>query len=572
MESAAPSPHYLLNFERALAWVSERYDDLLDTAEREFVTGFARLPLASRALLVRMLMRNGPRFRSGKLDYAEIGCPLEAAAPLIALGWIDPDPPLSIDALFSLATRPELERMFAEAAGLRRCSKSELREALRASYGGQARPYRSWDAATAERVLEVKVVEVCDRLRLMFFGNLHQTWSEFVLADLGVHQYEAVSFEPSARAFRQRSDVDAYLVLQACREALDAIEDIDALRELFGAAVTIPIDNAWLETRRAKLLYRIAYRAERAQDWDFALEVHERSRWPEARYRRMRVLERCGRFSDAFELAALAADAPENEAEHQRAARMLPRLARRLGRPVARTAAPAGIARATLTLARPAEPTAVEYVVRDHLHAPHAPAFYVENALINSLFGLLCWEAVFEPVPGAFFHPFQRGPADLHAPDFKTRRTETFARCFAQLDSGRYRDTIWRHLERKAGVQSPFVFWGTLTPELVTLALECLPAEHLKLWFARLVDDIRANRSGLPDLVQFWPAERRYELIEVKGPGDRLQDNQIRWLAYCGRHGMPVRVVDVRWDDDVDAGADESASTAVALAGAGAVG
>ncbi|MFP3589417.1 VRR-NUC domain-containing protein, partial [Paraburkholderia sp. SIMBA_055] len=33
-------------------------------------------------------------------------------------------------------------------------------------------------------------------------------------------------------------------------------------------------------------------------------------------------------------------------------------------------------------------------------------------------------------------------------------------------------------------------------------------------------------------------------------PGDRLQDNQIRWLAYCVQHGMPVRVVDVRWADE----------------------
>jgi hypothetical protein len=29
-----------------------------------------------------------------------------------------------------------------------------------------------------------------------------------------------------------------------------------------------------------------------------------------------------------------------------------------------------------------------------------------------------------------------------------------------------------------------------------------------------------------------------------------LQDNQIRWLAYCVQHGMPVRVLDVRWADE----------------------
>ena len=47
--------------------------------------------------------------------------------------------------------------------------------------------------------------------------------------------------------------------------------------------------------------------------------------------------------------------------------------------------------------------------------------------------------------------------------------------------------------------------------------------------------------------VQFWPAERRYRLIEVKGPGDRLQDNQIRWLTFCVSHGIPVAVCHVRW-------------------------
>jgi hypothetical protein len=72
----------------------------------------------------------------------------------------------------------------------------------------------------------------------------------------------------------------------------------------------------------------------------------------------------------------------------------------------------------------------------------------------------------------------------------------------------------------------------------------------LKLYFERLLRDVKTNRSGLPDLIRFWPAERRYELIEVKGPGDKLQDNQIRWLRYCVSHGMPVRVCHVSWRED----------------------
>lgn len=185
--------------------------------------------------------------------------------------------------------------------------------------------------------------------------------------------------------------------------------------------------------------------------------------------------------------------------------------------------------------------------MRDHLTQPDAPVHYVENALISSLFGLLCWEAIFAPLPGAFFHPFHNAPMDLHSPDFRQRRADVFEACLGQLESNAYKETIWRNWQAKYGTQSPFVFWGALSPELLEQALACLPPAHLRIWFERLLCDVRANRAGMPDLIQFWPAEQRYRMIEVKGPGDRLQDNQRRWLALCAQHDMPVDVCYVQW-------------------------
>ncbi|HEV7816749.1 MAG TPA: VRR-NUC domain-containing protein, partial [Janthinobacterium sp.] len=93
-----------------------------------------------------------------------------------------------------------------------------------------------------------------------------------------------------------------------------------------------------------------------------------------------------------------------------------------------------------------------------------------------------------------------------------------------------------------------FVAWDILDQDLIGLALECIPPLHLKKWFERILLDIKSNRSGFPDLIQFWPAEKRYDMIEVKGPGDRLQDNQKRWIDYCARHGMPVSVCYLQWN------------------------
>ena len=182
-----------------------------------------------------------------------------------------------------------------------------------------------------------------------------------------------------------------------------------------------------------------------------------------------------------------------------------------------------------------------------HLSTPDAPVHYVENTLIGGLFGLLCWEAIFAPLPGAFFNPFQRGPADLAQRDFHARRRTLFDGCLTRLESDAYQEIIRRTHADKWGIQSPFVSWECLPEALLDQALACLPAAHLRLCFERLLADIPANRAGLPDLVQLWPGQRRYRMIEVKGPGDRLQDNQRRWIAFFERHAMPVSVCHVRW-------------------------
>ncbi|MEM5312806.1 VRR-NUC domain-containing protein [Paraburkholderia sp. JHI869] len=568
----SPDPfYYLANFERALAWLDARCADLFDDVERRFAVDFAGMPQASRALFVRMLMRKGPHFRASRLTYDEIGCPRAAAAPLVAAGWLDGAPALDFDALAALVTKAELQALAARlgVALEPRATRAATLEALGAHYdprcdahyaaAPEPRDWHAWFPASPDTVLLFAAAPLCERLRLMFFGNLHQDWSEFVLADLGVYRYESVAFDRASRAFQRREDIDAYLALRDCRDGLDSAAqstDFDAATAIATTLETLDAlaphtqANAWLRARHDKLRHATGLAAERAGEPELAWRAYLDCGHPESRYRRVRVLEQLSRHEEALALAQTIADAPQNEEEAQRAARTLGRLART--RAKAKTNAERGFAQLELTL--PAAPGAlrVEEAARLALATAQAPVFYVENTLINALFGLLCWPALFAPLPGAFFHPFQRGPADLHAADFVARRTSQFEACLAELETHAYRDSILRRYADKAGTQSPFVAWPALSDELLALALDCFPAAHLRLWFERLLREPVANRSGLPDLVRFWPHERRYELIEVKGPGDRLQDNQRRWLAYCVQHGMPVSVLQVRWPDLAD--------------------
>ncbi|CAM3624089.1 Fanconi-associated nuclease [Bordetella sputigena] len=542
-DSADPRFYYLRNFQFALAWIGARYDDVLGAEERAFIAAFAAMPRSARALMARMLMRRGPLFRGGTLRYDEIGCPVAASRHLVAEGWVDAEPVLDLDEAARLLRRGELQRLLPPDVPAKGLTKPRIVEWLRLN-AATPRVWTAWDNS-GDFALRILVAPLIERLRLMFFGNLRQEWSEFIVADLGIVQYERVPFPDSARAFHTREDVDAYLWLHGARQELE--EGTSPAAALLDAVLQKSFDSPWLRHRHAKLRFLIGRQLEREARWHEAHRAYDGCDHPEARHRLARVLEQQGLHAAALAFALDATRMPRNETETQALGRLITRQQRRLGLSKDEARGRPAIAVDTLTLPAPASPRPVEYVVRDHLATPDAPVFYVENTLINALFGLLCWDAVFEPLPGAFFHPFQRGPADLHAPDFHARRATAFAARLGRLDDGSYKDAILANFDAKAGIQSPFVFWGALDRDVLDLALRCIPAAHLKLWFHRILQDVGANSSGLPDLIRFVPARAEYELIEVKGPGDRLQDNQRRWMAYNAAHGVPVRVCRVKW-------------------------
>ncbi|WP_290785726.1 VRR-NUC domain-containing protein [Halomonas sp.] len=556
--SLADPFYYLTNFGFVVAWVAERHGDLLNDDERRFIETFAALPRASRALLVRMVMRKGEHFRTSRLVYPEIdaeaGDSEAALGPLEAAVLVDGDPALTLDELFRQLRLPELRRALADeirAAGVpASLGKAALLEALSPKLTA-ARSLGEWWPAAPDRMVRLTVMATCDRLRLMFFGNLRQDWSDFVLAELGVQRFERVSFGAESRAFQHREEVDTYLVLHRLRERLDANEPVETLA---AELPPVPADNAWLATRRQRLGVALGRQAERAGQAELALALFGEAGWPvamgsaEARIRHLRLLERRGEHAEAHQLAeALAAGSP-GEAEAQALTRLRLRLRRRLGQ----AALPREIAPAPerLELCLPLS-FSVERAVCEHLHRDEAPVAYVENSLITGLFGLLCWEALFAPLPGAFFHPFHSGPADLYRQDFVARRRGAFDACLARLEDGRHRQAILATWREKQGLANPFVHWGALDEALLELALGCLPSTHLRACCERLLGDLKANRAGLPDLIQFRPdaptGQPRYRLIEVKGPGDRLQDNQHRWLAFFHEQGIPAAVCHVRW-------------------------
>ena len=551
MNNVAPDlapDYYLNNFRFLLDWVQERYADLLNVEEQHFVQQFYQLDHDAQCLLVRLSSRKGPLFRRDKLRYREIASLDMAAQQLLGAELLQTATPIDLELLCHSLTKPELLLLFGEQlAGLKQARKEVLIQNITNQFT-EPRSWQDWTNNQLGAAWYLDNQRIIRTLLLLFFGNAYQDLTEFVLQDLGVFRYENYTIDQQHRVFKNRAELDQYQQLVHLREQLEVAPHTENLIEL-AAQLPLQCANEKLQRRRAKLCNQLAYELERRKEYALALQLYQQSHLPPARERRIRLLEKQERYTEAWALLTSLLEQPLDEQELQVAQRMAPRLAKKLNLSVAKQL-PVSICTQQLQLPKVVDEQGnamrVEEIVRRSLDSTHAPCFYAENSLLTGLFGLWLWPEMFRTIEGAFANPFQAAPLDMYQEDFVAKRPGIHT-LWLSLESDEYRQRIRQTWNEKHGIANHFVNWSFITSDLLDVALHSIPAQHLSLIFKRLLFDIKNNRSGLPDLIQFNPKQKTYRMIEVKGPGDRIQDNQQRWLDYFAAQGIPAEVCYVSW-------------------------
>lgn len=540
--------YYLTNFHFLVDWVWARYADLLNADEQAFIQQFQQLDHPAQCLLVRLCSRKGPLFRSNKLHYAEIGNIGAAAQTLLEAGLMQQHQQITLPELAASLTKQELLTLFdAPLAGLKQARKELLIETL-TNIHGEPRSWQNWTNDQLGDAWHLDHQNTVSRLLLLFFGNSYQSLTDFVLQDLGLFRYENYQIDHQHRLFNSRDELEQYQQLVALRDALDGDHTEETLQQLVEQLPQVS-DNERLKRRRARLCNDIAYKLERSGYNELALQLYLQSHLPPARERRIRLLEKQQHYVEAWLLLNEILEAPANEQELQIAQRMAPKVAKKLGQLHTRLTSEKTVEQQLLftpLLHESGHQVRVEEVVRLSLNSDVTPCVYAENALLTGLFGLWLWPEMFRGIEGAFANPFQAAPLDMYQENFVSNRPG-IDELRSLLQSGGYTTHILEIWQQKFGIANHFINWSFLSRELVEMALHCIPATHLTLIFERLLFDIKSNRSGLPDLIQFYPQQASYRMIEVKGPGDRIQDNQQRWLDYFAQHAIPAEVTYVRW-------------------------
>lgn len=546
--------YYRDNFLRLCETVQSQYGDILNTDELDHLQAFHALSMSAQCLYIRLISRTGPLFRSSKLHYPEIGNVAGAIHELtnssLATRWEAFD----VENLAALYTKPELGLMFeAQLAGVRVTSKASLIEALgllALDNNTLQQCQREFDPAPVIAPLGTEHIAL---LQLLFFGNRHQSLTDFVLEDLGVARFYPYPLSPDHRLFSCRAAVDEYLACAALAdtryELLDS-EQTEQLRDVAEALLELELQFESTRSRWDKLCNRLGRDLERLEEYDLAIALYSRSQSHPARERTARILEKRKEWAATRLLCESILQEPLTEAEHDAATKIYPRAMRKLnGERVPRLRD--SFEEVKLTV--PAGEQCVELLTAAHLETEPGERWrsvhYVENSLMNALFGLAFWPVIFADEPGVFHHPFQRAPTDMYTGGFAARRQSMIKDHLLHLESEDLTTLLTSAYAQYHPFQNHWIDWRTISESLVRQATRAIPTEHLLSIWQRILFDPQENRRGFPDLIAFGEQRGDYAMIEVKGPGDTLQDNQKRWLRFFEATAIPAQIAWVTWQN-----------------------
>ena len=529
-----PPNYYADNLLRLLMTVSRQYSDILQDRERNYLLRVSSLSTDAQRVYARLLTRKSSLIRVDSLTYREVADLEPALAELETASLVQRRPPVPADRVLTLLTRLELDALFPR---VRR--RGERKEKQVAFIAARYPDPRIRDIVDASFPMCVALgLDVIATLQILFFGDARTDLRTFVLVDLGMLQFERYELDPRHRQFADRAELDDYLSMQTLKDRLRALEmcwQHDAAVEL--------LDTLWhvrerrvLERVRSGLVNQLGRSAERARDYEIAIDAYARSTRAPGRERRTRLLRRLDDTAAANAMLDTIERAPLCAGERYFAQQF------RTGQRGRRHTIPERVLRL------PGPPQAnVEAAALAALTCTGGAGRHVENLLPLGMLGLAFWDVVFAPIEAAFVNPYQDRPADLYWHDFRRARSHLIE---SRLDALRQPDALAQAIcataRDKRGICSALVDWRVIDTQLIAWATSAVTSRTWTTVFDYMLDDIEQTRTGFPDLAVFL-GPGLYQFVEVKGPGDQLRREQRLWFELFAKADVPAFVLHVEW-------------------------
>jgi Fanconi-associated nuclease 1 len=148
-------------------------------------------------------------------------------------------------------------------------------------------------------------------------------------------------------------------------------------------------------------------------------------------------------------------------------------------------------------------------------------------------------------VEDAFRSPFQTAPLDLDGDEFYASRVEVIEKTLADVAAGAASALMAGIWKEHHGALCRGVNWERWRLEELQEIAECVGGPGLAAVCRLLAQDHGAWQGGMPDLLLWHPENVAAKLVEVKGPRDRLSDQQRAWISALEDSGLDVEVLKV---------------------------
>jgi hypothetical protein len=408
------------------------------------------------------------------------------------------------------------------------------------------------------------------RLEQMAFLRPWPDRSLLVLSRMGVVRWPEYALTSGAGAFGHRRALLSWeALLQGELQPEEALDALARGTALGGGGLDL---RPWLvgALREAAALVERRGEPQTAERWYRALVEGGHVRAGKVAVRWARTVEKQGRPADALAIvrSAMRGALPSEQVALRRMGRRLARSlrtgfapARPLQSPRVRQLRLLPASRATSSRPRwqgpEGEALTVEAAVLRHLARAGRRALHAEGTPFCTLATALCAELYFLPVPGALPVRFLAGPLDLGTPQFRARRAEPLQQLLSAIDRGEAPELVARADARWRGTRLHGARWDVVdAPTLVELARGLGPAGTRTLVEAFLEHGL-GQSAGLPDLVVLpgervrlgfaWPGwlPETLLLVEIKGPGDTVRDEQRVWHDRLLAARVPVELWEV---------------------------
>ncbi|XP_010069382.2 fanconi-associated nuclease 1 homolog isoform X1 [Eucalyptus grandis] len=600
---------YQQNFSLLIHEVLIRSSNLFTDDEKLFMESFTSLLDDSQRLFVRLYSRKGPWFRLSNISYPEISDALQAVNELSGKGYVVPfdcaeglqtDEMMGILRVLTVSELREIS-CIPKKKGSQNSTKKDLIASALCSYRDGLCPVLPsvlLDKAGVCVKISSRAETVFWRAERIFFLNGEQDLSTFLLVDLGAVKYPTYNCTNSEQIFSSRSCLldyeEAIEVAQLMDESLDQNDADQVLRclRIADSCVDLPSENvsrssisgseaafiscftaSWVYSKVILLGISYLEREHRYQDainllkrlLDCFISDGRRGYWT---VRLSIDLEHLGFLDESLSVAEDGLLDPWVRAGSRIA---LQKRVLRLGKPPRRWKIPRSfeitkwkikevhvqgrplnceMGKKSRFYGEDGEQCGVEQLALQY-YANEGGCWsgvHTESGIWLTIFGLLMWDVIFSDVPNVFRTKFQTAPLDLETDGFFLARKGLIETHLQNIHDGMAEEILITSWESHLGTACRGVNWDRHSLSELRAAVTCVGGPCLASLCRLLSQDYRSWSSGMPDLL-LWRFHGEYrgeaKLVEVKGPNDRLSEQQRAWLFILMECGFNAEVCKV---------------------------